>query len=705
MIIERLSMKTSIKSAMVTLLMLVSGTAMADKVTFVECSWDDANKRVLTNQRTEDCSCISGDQDNWEALGEKGKVTWYYVKNYTHRKVIVIYGEVHIVLLNNCTFNLNHIKLESQNDGKLHIHTVNGYNTGKIEVKNWYTTAFHTIDGYKYYYDRYYKDAAAVGGGGNQNMGSLFMHGGTLSASIQDMHPAAIGGGKNGSIDQNHRIVVYAGVLKGEAFYPDVTPGDTMDDEVGLLGAAIGGSDNNPQGGPIFVYGGMLIALNDGKGAGIGGGEDSFGGTVKVYGGKVIAKVRYFSEKGGAGIGGGYEGGGGDVHIYGGSVEVVGGEKSAAIGGYQGHGKGTLEIASNMRVTAGSYDYDNGKAIPERVFTTLERENACHYRSWARVEPCDHTAQNGDELEKWIPGDEYMHLRPCRYCEEKSTELHKLPDENHDVCDVCGRNIKDICYYMYDDKDNETVIGEMAYGSQEGGHIWNVMLKDHTFYHDGNWNTLTLPFELKSFAGTPLEGATVERIKSASLDDNGVLTINLEEVKSIEYIKTENGNGSFDISASTLGRPLFVKWPQGENVTNPRFNNVKVVAEKSSNWFEGKVAGTFQPLYAPLDITSKNIDNIVFLGPDNTLGYSAAPRQLHAFRGYFHIGTIAGVRGMTRAIINHGDDGATSIGRIENGMLIIESHEGWFDLQGRRLNGEPTQKGIYIHNGKKVLKK
>lgn len=29
----------------------------------------------------------------------------------------------------------------------------------------------------------------------------------------------------------------------------------------------------------------------------------------------------------------------------------------------------------------------------------------------------------------------------------------------------------------------------------------------------------------------------------------------------------------------------------------------------------------------------------------------------------------------------------------------------YFDLNGRRLNGEPTQKGVYIHNGKKIIVK
>ena len=29
----------------------------------------------------------------------------------------------------------------------------------------------------------------------------------------------------------------------------------------------------------------------------------------------------------------------------------------------------------------------------------------------------------------------------------------------------------------------------------------------------------------------------------------------------------------------------------------------------------------------------------------------------------------------------------------------------WYDLSGRKLDGKPTQKGLYIHNGKKVVVK
>jgi hypothetical protein len=33
------------------------------------------------------------------------------------------------------------------------------------------------------------------------------------------------------------------------------------------------------------------------------------------------------------------------------------------------------------------------------------------------------------------------------------------------------------------------------------------------------------------------------------------------------------------------------------------------------------------------------------------------------------------------------------------------STDGWFTLDGRRLDGQPTRKGLYIHQGKKIVVK
>ena len=47
-------------------------------------------------------------------------------------------------------------------------------------------------------------------------------------------------------------------------------------------------------------------------------------------------------------------------------------------------------------------------------------------------------------------------------------------------------------------------------------------------------------------------------------------------------------------------------------------------------------------------------------------------------------------------------DEATGVGSIENGKLTIDN---WYDLNGRKLQGMPTKKGVYIMNGRKVVVK
>ena len=55
-------------------------------------------------------------------------------------------------------------------------------------------------------------------------------------------------------------------------------------------------------------------------------------------------------------------------------------------------------------------------------------------------------------------------------------------------------------------------------------------------------------------------------------------------------------------------------------------------------------------------------------------------------------------QGTLRAIVGS----ATGIGNVTT--MLIKDNGAWYDLHGRRLPGEPTKKGVYIHQGKKVLK-
>lgn len=62
--------------------------------------------------------------------------------------------------------------------------------------------------------------------------------------------------------------------------------------------------------------------------------------------------------------------------------------------------------------------------------------------------------------------------------------------------------------------------------------------------------------------------------------------------------------------------------------------------------------------------------------------------------------------------IQKNDDGSVSFDfdpgtgtAIETIHTDGEASAPWYDLQGRLLQGTPTAKGIYIHNGKKVILK
>ena len=119
------------------------------------------------------------------------------------------------------------------------------------------------------------------------------------------------------------------------------------------------------------------------------------------------------------------------------------GEKCSAIGGYRGEDKGTISFADNLKVTGGtanrqSNGNSNLNATPERVFTNAEREAACQYRTWVKVEACPHEAP-GDGSDHTaaiyytIDNDTY-HTKHCRYCNATWKESHY-----GETC-VCGKN-------------------------------------------------------------------------------------------------------------------------------------------------------------------------------------------------------------------------------------------------------------------------
>jgi len=98
--------------------------------------------------------------------------------------------------------------------------------------------------------------------------------------------------------------------------------------------------------------------------------------------------------------------------------------------------------------------------------------------------------------------------------------------------------------------------------------------------------------------------------------------------------------------------------------------------------------------------TPNNINEIIMMS-NNGLGFSKNPRTLRPFRCHFYLPTHLGYQARSFELIF--DEGEiTSMNDKE--MTVKFKVNDWYTLDGRKLDGEPTAKGVYINNGKKVKK-
>ena len=251
---------------------------------------------------------------------------------------------------------------------------------------------------------------------------------------------------------------------------------------------------------------------------------------------------------------------------------------------------------------------------------------------------------------------------------------------------------------------NSQIISDAA---SDGGKF-NVTLQDRTLYKDGAWNTLCLPFDVVdgddtdelTFSDTPLKGATVMELDNAagatSLSDAGVLTLKFKSASSIE-----------------AGKPYIVKWEgTSDTVNDPVFEGVTISSTEPTAVKSSDQKVTFVGQYSPFSIVASgatgsnqgNLNEIIMLGANNTLGYSKNPRTLKCFRAHFYVKADGGVQAARAFVMNFGDGETTGIVSMEDGGWKMEDvNDAWYSIDGRKLNGEPTQKGVYIQNGRKVV--
>ena len=114
---------------------------------------------------------------------------------------------------------------------------------------------------------------------------------------------------------------------------------------------------------------------------------------------------------------------------------------------------------------------------------------------------------------------------------------------------------------------------------------------------------------------------------------------------------------------------------------------------------------TFKGTYACQSFDNAN-KSILYLGDGNLLYYPSAAMDINAFRAYFQLyGIEAGERPANIRLFFGGSDEDTGIKSLTPDPSPAGEGRAaaWYTLDGRKLQGEPKTKGIYIFNGKKII--
>ncbi len=386
-------------------------------------------------------------------------------------------------------------------------------------------------------------------------------------------------------------------------------------------------------------------------------------------------------------------------------------------GGIVGENKGTVsDCISAVTLTKSIYDTQNyGGIAGDNNSGTLRRNIVI-----GAVVPAATNSAHGaicGRNNNGILQSNYYHA--CTVADvENATNAGcgKIDNSTADVTTMTDPNNTEVTYTdcavssLRDGANNSTALGLLAQIATAGPNGtpldlgWSagkypMQLADRTLYKDGAWNTLCLPFAIANIEaeGCPLNGATVLELNDASISGT-TLTLNFKTVT----------------KAIAAGVPYIVKWETtGDNITSPVFQGVTIDA--TDNSYDNKAGGDtnvrFIGTYDQKTIANED-KSILFLGAANTLYYPSGKGSVNigACRAYFKIGDgNALARQLTAFNFGFDDEGETT-GIIEaeaNSSLFTlhSSLPGWFSLDGRRLNGKPTKKGLYIVNGRKVVMK
>lgn len=205
-----------------------------------------------------------------------------------------------------------------------------------------------------------------------------------------------------------------------------------------------------------------------------------------------------------------------------------------------------------------------------------------------------------------------------------------------------------------------------------------------------SYNTLALPFSMDK-----PEGWDVKELTSSSFESTtGELTLNFSDATTIE-----------------AGKPYLVKISGSEAITLTGYDDVIIgKASTTSTTYVNFVPTLGKTLVTGPTGDGSNPEAVLYLGANNKLHHPTVVNNsnneasyLKGFRAYFQFkeGAVAQARIYSLNFDDGETTGIKSIYNVTNEDVQMDGNT--YSLDGRLIKGQPTLKGVYIKNGKKIV--
>lgn len=342
-----------------------------------------------------------------------------------------------------------------------------------------------------------------------------------------------------------------------------------------------------------------------------------------------------------------------------------------------------ITIATNNK---GKFVYEKGTRLDEEFSLSLSQPDALvnTYRVlgyYTETQPIPSTT--GAIVKITIKADAALAVGTTHVCKLSAINLTEANETKHTPDDITF-NVK-ITEKTYTILDETSTTAPVASGGP-------VDIQVKRTIKANEWSTLVLPFDmteaqLKEALGSDVKLAEFEDYEAEYTgDDVTGLTVNFVATDLTEGFY---GNYPYLVKTSKDITEFIVT-----STIDPDEEGAVVEYDNGKSGKQRKVLGSLIGTYHAGDAIP---NNGLFLS-GNKFWYSAGATKIKAFRAYFMLNEVLsnGAEAKVRFMV---DEDAAAIEGITPDM-----EDGvWYTLDGRQLNGKPTEKGVYIVDGKKVL--